>query len=77
MRLDEVTSFIQRLTADAGLRDAVVQYCEMRVAAENKLDRVDASRSLDFQRGMVAAYRALAAETRSLEPKGDENGAVR
>lgn len=69
--------FVRTLSTDAALRDAFEEYLGALAAAENSLDRVDETHSLDFQRGKVAALRGLIEFVRALEhSKGDSDGAV-
>ena len=68
------TAFIHALVNDASLRSAFVAYLDGCIARENTLDRLDVQHPVDFQRGMVAAYRSLRNATVKLEPgKGEPN----
>lgn len=70
-------TFSKRLADDASLRDDFTVYLTDLVGEENSLDRVDGTRSLDYQRGMVAGFRRLIEKTRAMERKGDGNGSIR
>jgi hypothetical protein len=59
--------FFARLAGDASLRDALVAWVDEQIATENTLDRVDATHSLDYQRGRVAVLRSLRTKITALE----------
>jgi len=59
--------FLARLAGDVALRDAFVAWLDVQITLESNIDRIDPTRTLDYQRGVVTAYRRMRTATLALE----------
>ncbi len=69
-----MTPFELRLHGDAELRRLFIEHLDGLILSENTLDRIDGTRPLEHQRGVVAVLRRLRTNTAALErPKENQS----